>query len=559
MRRHLSFQFMASITVTLVVVLTLNLVWAARSQREQLQRELRGKAALVAQQLIATRLFIARNQDRINRCSAGHEEFKGLNPAAVGRGINAVLTDLTAGYQFKQTRLNVRIPENAPDDFDRTALLQFAAEPRLTELWGEVQQGESTVFRYAVPLWADRACLSCHGEPRGSLDIAGYVKEGMSEGELAGAISIAMPMDEALAFWRQQTLRQGGVIIALAVLSLLLIYALTRQLVAGPVERLAGVAASIGSGRLAITEHDTRDLRTNAEMAVLTDAMLAMSRGLQELYANLERKVDERTGQLQEANQRLQDQQAELQRINNELERAHRLKSEILTMMSHEFRTPLTAIISFTELLLKQSVGHLNPEQYDYLVDVLESSHRLMQMINDLLDLSRLEAGRIQLFQEAVDPLELIDEVQRTVRPLVTQRRIRLVTDLPPGLPLVYADPLRVRQVLLNLLSNALKFTPEGGDVTISARWRREDGLLEVAVRDTGIGIAPDDQAGIFEAFRRAANSERPHLHGTGLGLALARNLLELHGGQIWVESAPGRGSTFFFTLPVLPDPPEDE
>jgi GAF domain-containing protein len=239
----------------------------------------------------------------------------------------------------------------------------------------------------------------------------------------------------------------------------------------------------------------------------------------------------------------------EIQEKSAQLEIASRHKSEFLATMSHELRTPLNAIIGFSEVLLQQMFGALNEKQTEYLNDVLSSGRHLLSLINDILDLSKIEAGRMEL---DIDRFSLVETVQNAitmVRERAGNHGIALKVDVAPDLDLIEADPRKVKQVLFNLLSNAVKFTPDGGRVEIAAR--RGNGDVIVTVTDTGIGIAPEDQERIFEEFQQARRQSERSREGTGLGLALAKRFIELHGGRIWVMSELGKGSTFSFTLPI--------
>jgi GAF domain-containing protein/anti-sigma regulatory factor (Ser/Thr protein kinase) len=230
-----------------------------------------------------------------------------------------------------------------------------------------------------------------------------------------------------------------------------------------------------------------------------------------------------------------------------QLEAASQHKSEFLANMSHELRTPLNAVIGFSEVLLQRMFGELNDKQDEYLKDIYASGQHLLSLINDILDLSKIEAGRMEL---APAPFHLPSSVENAVtllRERAARHGIALHLDLDPRLGELVGDERKVKQVLLNLLSNAVKFTPEGGRITVRAGQR--DGRVEISVTDTGIGITPEDQAAIFEEFRQVGSDERKR-EGTGLGLTLAKKFVELHGGRIWVESEPGRGSSFTFTLP---------
>jgi GAF domain-containing protein len=233
---------------------------------------------------------------------------------------------------------------------------------------------------------------------------------------------------------------------------------------------------------------------------------------------------------------------------SRQLEAASQHKSEFLANMSHELRTPLNAIIGFSEVLAEKMFGDVNAKQAEYLQDILESGRHLLSLINDILDLSKIEAGHMELEPADFDLSGAIDNALTLVRERATRRGITLGRTIDERLGIVHGDERKVKQILLNLLSNALKFTPEGGRIDIGGRLDGE--IAEVSVADTGVGIAPADQEAVFEEFKQVGAAERK-AEGTGLGLALSRKFVELHGGKIWVRSELGRGSTFTFTLPV--------
>jgi GAF domain-containing protein/anti-sigma regulatory factor (Ser/Thr protein kinase) len=238
----------------------------------------------------------------------------------------------------------------------------------------------------------------------------------------------------------------------------------------------------------------------------------------------------------------------ELADKSRQLEAASQHKSEFLANMSHELRTPLNAIIGFSEVLAERMFGEVNAKQAEYLQDILESGRHLLSLINDILDLSKIEAGRMELEPADFDLPSAIDNALILVRERATRRGITLGRHIDEHLGLIQGDERKVKQVLLNLLSNALKFTPEGGRIDVRAALR--EGRAEVSVADTGVGIASEDQAAVFEEFRQVGTADKK-VEGTGLGLALSKKFVELHGGRIWVKSEPGRGATFTFTLPV--------
>ncbi|PPE65098.1 PAS domain S-box protein [Caldimonas caldifontis] len=245
----------------------------------------------------------------------------------------------------------------------------------------------------------------------------------------------------------------------------------------------------------------------------------------------------------------------ERKRFEASLHEANRLKSEFLANMSHELRTPLNGILGFSELLVDELPGPLNAKQREYVHDILGCGRHLLRLINDVLDLSKVEAGKMELFPEVFAVTDAVAEVCTVVNAQAHKKSIRVATDIADDLPAVLLDRQKFKQVLFNLLSNAVKFTEEGGEVGVEAML--DDSAtppqLCVAVRDTGIGIAPEQMGRLFQAFQQLDSGSARRYEGTGLGLALTRKLVELQGGRIGVESAPGQGSRFTVWLPMAP------
>ena len=252
---------------------------------------------------------------------------------------------------------------------------------------------------------------------------------------------------------------------------------------------------------------------------------------------------------LQEKNEQLMAQQQELVEKTRELAQASHHKSEFLTHMSHELRTPLNAIIGFSKLMLDQVPGKVNEEQKQCLNDVLSSGRHLLSVINEVLDLSKIEAGKMELKLSNIRLIGVVQSLRNEMKPLLTAKKQSLEVDVEEGLPLVHADRNKVRQVLLNLLSNASKFTPASGKLKVEAV--KENNWCRISVVDNGIGIRKDDQQRIFEPFSQLDSHLAKEEGGTGLGLAIVKQIIEKHGGRIWVESEYGKGSRFTFTLPL--------
>jgi signal transduction histidine kinase len=239
----------------------------------------------------------------------------------------------------------------------------------------------------------------------------------------------------------------------------------------------------------------------------------------------------------------------EIEDKSRQIEAANRHKSEFLANMSHELRTPLNAIIGFSEVLGERLFGELNEKQAEYTDDILSSGRHLLSLINEILDLSKVEAGRMELELTTFDLPLAIDNTRTFVRERATKHGISLDVNVDDRLGDIVGDERKIKQILLNLLSNAVKFTPEGGRIGINAR--PVDHSVEISVTDTGIGIAQEEQRRIFEEFRQVGSDNAKKIEGTGLGLTLAKKFVELHGGKIWVTSAVAKGSTFTFTLPM--------
>jgi signal transduction histidine kinase len=302
-----------------------------------------------------------------------------------------------------------------------------------------------------------------------------------------------------------------GVAAGALVLALLLGFVLSWSLI-GPIQqidnRLAAVAAGDFSGHV---EVDNRD-------------------ELGALGANVNRMNEE------------------LRRLYTELEAASQHKSEFLANMSHELRTPLNAIIGFSQVLRDEMIGSVNEKQAEYLEDIISSGNHLLSLINDVLDLSKVEAGQVELQMHPFSLREALERGVVMVRERATEDGVRVAFNADPEVDVVDGDERRIKQVIFNLLSNAVKFTPAGGEIDVSAT--RVNGEVRVSVADTGPGVAPEDRDRIFEEFQQSETGVG-HREGTGLGLALSKRFVELHGGRIWLESELGHGSTFTFALPA--------
>ncbi|HEX4456725.1 MAG TPA: response regulator, partial [Polyangia bacterium] len=278
-----------------------------------------------------------------------------------------------------------------------------------------------------------------------------------------------------------------------------------------------------------------------AELSQLTETLRSRA-------AQMESEVYARAQEVQQANQKLRD-------TNDELRQATRAKSDFLAMMSHELRTPLNSIIGFSEVIVDEKFGELNARQARYIGNVLSSGRHLLGLINELLDFAKIEAGKLEVAQQPCDLRVMAREAVMTLQPLADSRNIALSVDGAdlPAIPLVCADPSRGKQIFYNFISNAIKFTPIGGDVGVHCALDAGAGFVRLSVVDNGPGIRPEDVDRLFKPFVQLQRTNETTLGGTGLGLALTRQLAELMGGRVGVDTQLGRGSTFWIELPVMP------
>jgi signal transduction histidine kinase len=246
-----------------------------------------------------------------------------------------------------------------------------------------------------------------------------------------------------------------------------------------------------------------------------------------------------------------------LQGVNEELQRLDRLRMSFFSVINHEMRTPLTAIMGYTDLLFDSLP--LTDQQLDIVQTVQVNTRRLLNLVNNLLDISRLEDGKLTIRPESLAVTSVVDQALAVIKPMADKKRISITVDVPDTIPNIYGDPRRVDQILVNLLNNAVKYTPDTGSIALAARRDISADLVQISVADTGIGIPVELQPQIFDRFVRAEQVEKAHIVGFGLGLSIAKGLVEAHGGKIWVESEEGHGATFTFTLPIAELIPEEK
>jgi signal transduction histidine kinase len=347
---------------------------------------------------------------------------------------------------------------------------------------------------------------------------------------LAWAVIVEQPVAEVYGTIYANLLRTSGLILLGFGIALLSSIYVARRVIR-PLEVLRSGAQRIGHGDL---DHHL-EIKTGDEIEALADEFNKMSDALKQSYSGLEAKVNERTQELRVANDRLQ--------------KLDRLKSHFLSNVSHELRTPLAGIGSLVDNMLDGVTGELNDKQTRYIAGIKESSERLARLINDLLDLSVIESGKIKLEPTQFSASDLINQVAEAFRPVAATKSVTLTASLPDGNHLVWADRDKITQVLTNLIGNAIKFTPQDGNVSVAISPTGNDDWLSISVSDTGPGISEDERAQIFDEFYQIDRPGEEKAQGVGLGLAISKKLIDMHGGVISVDSVDGKGSTFTFTV----------
>jgi signal transduction histidine kinase len=462
------------------------------------------------------------------------------NPAAEdlhGLGASLAISDDRGDPRFIALNLDVDDPASISnldyrDEFVGRAFRRFLRPPA-SDFTYEIRDGQGgRTFLYAHAVRVSRSCLRCHDE-------AGTARP-YRERQLAGLIRVELPADFGDMQLMYNRLWLVGAGALAGVLAILVFYVITHRFILGPVNHLREVAIRVSEDHLDVRS----DLRTGDEFEHLSSA-------INEMLARLEASRED----LRKANKLLDQKLGEMAETNVSLFEANRIKNEFLANVTHELRTPLTNIIGFAELLRDGPHSDANGRAARYAENILISGRILLEIINDLLDLAKIEAGRVELNVESVRAEELCATMVDFTRPAAEKKGLQIAFAADDDLPTLITDRSKLRQVLFNLLSNAVKFTPPEGAITIRAV-REGPGHVRISVTDTGPGIAAEHGHLIFEKFRQIDGSATREQAGTGLGLAIAKELAELLGGEIGVDSVLGHGSTFWIKLPHVASEP---
>lgn len=573
-RYGIRFKIAVSIGVIMIALMAVDILWNLSLQNAQAENEAREKAEVLAAEMRAAWDFVDMNQEVINRAEDGAFRTKHLVCVVAAKSISMLFTS-EADYSIRFTNDTPRQAANAPDAFEQEALAAFNADPDRKAFWRVVDAGDGTrVFRYTEPLYVTESCLECHGDPVGELDQYGYPKEGMQVGQVGGAMSITEPMGIYAAGIQDSMMQQAIMVLFMMVAAFIGLYFVTSQLVLQPIDELRSAAGAVGKGdfNYTLTVPDPGE-RPRDELAELTGEFDRMARDLEALYADLEGQVRSKTDDLMVLNDMLNYQKRELKVALDRLGDEVAYKNEFFAIVSHELRTPLTSILAYARIL--NADDSLAPKTREAVGEIESNATLLLNMVNNILVISKHAAKKDELLPEPVDFVDLAQFVRKALAPIAEGKDVRLTCTVAPNVPLSMADWEKLRRILENLVNNAIKYTHRGGFVRLTIGFEDgetdshsesekadtnapdgEDaaaGWIVMRVADDGMGIAPEELDQIFELYKQAGQSANRRYRGTGLGLAVVRDLTELHGGTVTVESRVKEGSTFTVRIPYVP------
>ena len=574
-RYGIRFKIAVSIGVIMVALMAVDILWNLSLQNAQAENEAREKAEVLAAEMRAAWDFVDMNQEVINRAEDGTFRTKHLVCVVAAKSISMLFTTET-DYSIRFTNDTPRQAANTPDAFEQEALAAFNADPDRKAFWRVVDAGDGTrVFRYTEPLYVTESCLECHGDPVGELDQYGYPKEGMQVGQVGGAMSITEPMGIYAAGIQDSMMQQAIMVLFMMVAAFIGLYFVTSRLVLQPIDELRSAAGAVGKGdfNYTLTVPDPGE-RPRDELAELTGEFDRMARDLEALYADLEGQVRSKTDDLMVLNDMLNYQKRELKVALDRLGDEVAYKNEFFAIVSHELRTPLTSILAYARIL--NADDSLAPKTREAVGEIESNATLLLNMVNNILVISKHAAKKDELLPEPVDFVDLAQFVRKALAPIAEGKDVRLTCSVAPNVPLSMADWEKLRRILENLVNNAIKYTHRGGFVRLTIGFESgeeanhghgnhpgthvpddEDaapaGWIVMRVADDGMGIAPEELDQIFELYKQAGQSANRRYRGTGLGLAVVRDLTELHGGTVAVESRVKEGSTFTVRIPYAP------
>lgn len=542
----LKIKFAVLFILVAVVLLCFNTVWRLHVQNEQAEREMLETTQVLATEMDAVWDFMEINQNQFVKKEDGTYSLYCVVAAKV---VAKLFTSKSDGVVVHYTNLRTRKDDDSPDEFEKKALETLHADPELSAYYElTTQQDGSPAFRYVEPLYIAESCLECHGDPVGELDAMGYPKEGLKEGDIAGAASIIMPANTYMENIRTNLVQETLLFLLLILCGLGVIFWGISKLVTRPVKQLEKAAGSLEKGEFDVVVDNAGVPDEIADLGVRFESMAEQLKGV---YEGLELEVESRSAQIIRSNEILERQRGELEAMNKMLQKDNRLKSDFLAMMSHELRTPLTSILAFADIWSSTNAPR-NKDEEKIMEEMKINSQMLLSMVNNMLDLARMEAGHSELLLEPVDVADVLHAVKGSLRFLAEKKSVSVVVDVGREVPVVLADQEKLRRIVENLVSNAIKYVDAGGKVVVAVAYAVDVRKLTIEVVDDGCGIEEDDRASIFDRFVRGS-VPKPGSSGSGLGLALVSELVAFYEGTIEVASNVGQGSTFTVELPVSP------
>lgn len=565
----LRFKIAIFIGAFVAVLMVVDALWNTHLQQEQAQKEAQEKAEVLAQEMRAVWDFIDLNQDAVNRNDDGTFRSKTLVCAVAAKSVSSLFT-ANSEYTIRFTSETPRQKADAPDEFEMEAFAAFDESPGLESYSGVRMDEEGRrVFRYMEPLYVTETCLECHGEPVGELDQYGFAKEGMQVGEIGGAMSIIEPMDvyaDGIGASAMQKTLMALIMIGAACMG---IYFVVNRLILTPLERLSGAAKRISRGDFdSVPAAIGNKFNGHDELSEFSRDFATMACQLERLYTNLESEVAKQTDEMKILNDLLIQQKQELKQALDKLSEESAYKNEFFAIVSHELRTPLTSILAFARIL--QQNGKLDESTRASVVEIEANATLLLNLVNNILTISKAEAHKNELLAEPVDFVDLVGFVRASLDPIATNKNIALSAKADENVPISMADWEKLRRIVENLVDNAIKYTHQGGSVRVHVRFEPHgqaggegdaspQGFIVIEVADDGMGIDADDLPEIFDLYKQAGQSPNRRYRGTGLGLAVVKELTELHGGTVSVASQRKQGSTFTVSIPHVPVADDDE
>ena len=530
LKRSLQFKFLFSILAVIVPVLGLIFIWADHQNEKYCMGQVLDQARVLARQIILTRQWVADcGGVMVQKDSRGEQGFhyfyddsiktsRGVYQRFTPSMVTKRLSDYSMRekmYKFRIAGLNPKNPDNAPNEFEKRALARFVNE-KIDEVYLFHSQGETDHFMYSVPLIVNDACLKCH--PR----------ETFKKGKIGGCLSVYLPAGHMKTDLNSARVKLAGAGIFLFLLATGTLFFLMRHVVIRPLTSLENMAEEIGRRNFKARVN----IRTGDELERLGKAFNRMGESLSENNKTMEAKISRAIEDVEAA--------------NRNLKKLDRLKTEFFTDMSHELRSPMTAIKGSIDYL-KRTLEVKGNLEYIFIIE--KSLNRMTQLANDMFDLTRIEAGKVEWVFEKKDIAVVIQQMVEIMAIKAAEKSMTLEYDNPVP---IYADlsPERIEQVLINLIENAIKFSEKGACIRIKAAIKKDSVLVSVA--DQGIGIAESDRENVFNKFHTLPSAGgRGNVKGTGLGLTICKKIVNAHGGDIWGEENPGGGSVFFFTIPL--------